>query len=303
MPDPKPEKTTPSEGTLQEEEQAAQSGGGPGRERGTHETPKPECPIIHIKEFKLDEDFEFVPTKEAAEASLRLQHSRKLRELRDKQAKLERELKEASEQLEARKRELAERSKKDSDPLHVPEAPIDFSREGFAPPDQPDLTRCFEGADTEEVRQETQDIPLLSESELPPRPTDGRASKVERRIKASELPAAFERIEARLARFHDPVVNRFQRILDTLHEKGKACARFEDNQELTRRVVEMADRFGIRLFFETPDQEQHEVRLHCVHVTGTAAGVFRVQAANKKNTQLSSSPTFPRLVAARTLEK
>jgi hypothetical protein len=148
-------------------------------------------------------------------------------------------------------------------------------------------------------RPEGDIIPLLSDAELPPPPSDGRASKVERRIRASALPGAFEHIEADLVKLHDPVVARFQKVLDALHQRGGACATFEDNQELTRRVVELADRFGIRLFFDTPDRLRHEVRVHCVNTPRSAAGVFRVQAANKKNTQFSSSPSFPHLIAGR----
>ena len=142
-------------------------------------------------------------------------------------------------------------------------------------------------------------IPLLSDAELPPPPSDGRASKVERRIRASALAGAFEHIEADLVKLHDPVVARFQKVLDALYQDGKACATFEGNQELTRRLVELADRFGIKLFFATPDRLRHEVRVHCVNTPRSAAGVFRVQAANKKNTQFSSSPAFPHLIAGR----
>jgi hypothetical protein len=143
------------------------------------------------------------------------------------------------------------------------------------------------------------DIPLLSDTELPPRPSDGRASKVERRIKASELPAAFERIEAELTRLHDPVVKTFQRVLDVLHRDGKACASFEDNQELTRRILQIADRFGIRLFFDAPDQKRYEVRVRCGKGHGSAAGEFRVETAEKQRTHLDSSPTWPPLIADR----
>jgi hypothetical protein len=148
-------------------------------------------------------------------------------------------------------------------------------------------------------RPEGDIIPLLSDAELPPPPSDGRASKVERRIRASALPGAFEHIEADLVKLHDPVVARFQKVLDALHERGRACATFEDNQELTRRVLELADRFGIKFFFDTPDRERHEVRVQCVNSHGSAAGEFRVWTCNQKKARLSSGPTFPRLVAGR----
>src|SRR5712692_8016548 len=143
------------------------------------------------------------------------------------------------------------------------------------------------------------DIPLLSDAELPPPPTDRRASKVERRIKASELHAALDNVEADLATLHDPVLKRFQKVLDTLHEDGKACRNFEDNIELARRVLEMADRFGIRLIYtkETDirgkeTSEQHEVRMRCIEGNGAVGGIFQLRSSGTPAVTISSSPAW-----------
>jgi hypothetical protein len=147
------------------------------------------------------------------------------------------------------------------------------------------------------------DIPLLSEAELPPREDgDGRRSKVVRRIKGEKLPAAFARIDAELARLHDPLVARFQRVLDALHEKGseegQACSTFEANKDLVDRILALADKFGVKLFHGAGDTRQ-QVRLRCVNVSGMAAGEFRVETADRGKTRVTSGPTFPRLIAWR----
>jgi hypothetical protein len=196
-----------------------------------------------------------------------------------------------------------------ADSLHTGEAKAGGAEYGFtytarltSALKKPDLTSRFEVSDTEEVKQETQDIPLLSESEMPPAPDDdGRRSKVVRRINGAELPAAFARIDSNLKKLHDPVIARFQRLLDALHQRsgeGESCPTLDQNRDLAARILSLADKYGVKLFHSHNGTLQ-QVRFRCVNVLGHVAGEFRVETADRSKTRVTSGPTFPRLIAGR----
>jgi hypothetical protein len=151
----------------------------------------------------------------------------------------------------------------------------------------------------------TKDIPLLSEAEMPKPPDDdGRRSKVERRIKAEDLPGHLDKLNGELAQLHDPIVARFQRFLDDL--ENEACPTLEENQELAKMVMKTADMYGIKLICDDERGEPHQVRMRCMQSRGISkdrpapfASTFEARTADARKVIVRSSVVWPRLRAAR----
>jgi hypothetical protein len=151
----------------------------------------------------------------------------------------------------------------------------------------------------------TKDIPLLSEAEMPkPLDDDRRRSRIERRIKAEDLPGHIDKLNAELAELHDPLVARFQKFLDDLEDE--ACPTLEENQELARMVMTTADRYGIKLMCGDERQEFHLVRMRCIQPRstpkdrqGSAAGTFEARTADARRVIIRSSVVWPALRATR----
>jgi hypothetical protein len=137
------------------------------------------------------------------------------------------------------------------------------------------------------------DVPLLDEALLPPPPTDGRYSKVARRIDFPALERQVGALDAELGRLHDPVVRRFQEFLDQL--AGEVCPDKSDNHKLVALVNKRVDGLGIQLMYAERGQELTDVRLKF------SPNHFELWTTGRRGSVLYAGVAFPELVARRVL--
>jgi len=133
------------------------------------------------------------------------------------------------------------------------------------------------------------DVPLLSESSLPPPTDDGRRSKVVRRLDYAALEGRNAELDKELVRLHQPVVRRFQEYLDQL--AGEACPTARENSALATLVNKKADDFGICLLCQHEQREYEQVRLKVV------SGVFEARTPGRSGGSVYLGAVLPPLRA------
>ena len=134
---------------------------------------------------------------------------------------------------------------------------------------------------------------------------DGRSLRTARLTDRTGIDTLLADAEAAMGEIHNGVLMTFQVYLNDL--VGQALPTLEGNQHLAKRVLEMADKFGVKLFMLIRESEVKQVRIAAAGVPrlknqdspAAVAGKFLVIQAGDGSKKVRESVTFPELAAAR----
>lgn len=158
------------------------------------------------------------------------------------------------------------------------------------------------GGDSRDLGGDSSDWSWLVPLRLPPPLVEGevivkkagRPVTTVRQLDAAPfLNESLPKLEADLDRLHEPILDRFQKLLNKL--KGEAAPAFEENDRVAKEIMRLAERYGVDLVY-VKDGVESTVTVRCVNEGDRGVGHFFIRTSSGAK-HLGKSTTWPELRA------